>query len=105
MDQGQMAKLLSELGATPDEVAASLKASGVRGIRNAARTLNIIVRHVQGRIRVDAWALDMMLGDRLRLTLGDGRRVEAVIPVPVLVFLDGFNRGEYPELELPPDGA
>jgi hypothetical protein len=105
MDQDQMAKLLDEPGATADEVAASLKASGVQGIRNAARTVNIIVRHVQGRLRVDAWALDMMERNRLRLTLGDGRKVEAVIPEAVHLFLEAFNHGHYPALELPPDGA
>ena len=80
MDHEQMAKLLDELGTTANEVAASLKANGVQGIRNATRTLNIIVRHVQGRIRVDAWSLDMMERNRLRLTLGDGRRVETRHP-------------------------
>ena len=105
MDHEQMAKLLEELGATADEVAASLKASGVQGIRNAARTLNIIVRHVHGRLRVDAWALDMMERDRLRLTLGDSRKVEAAIPEGVRLFLEAFNHGHYPALELPPDGA
>lgn len=100
-----MAKLLEELGATADEVAASLKANGVQGIRNAARTLNIIVRHVHGRLRVDAWSLDLMQGDKLRLTYGDGRKVETVIPEAVRLFLDAFNQGRYPDLELPPDGV
>jgi hypothetical protein len=67
--------------------------------------LNIIVRHVQGRIRVDAWALDMMKPGKLRLTYGDGRKVEAVIPEAVHLFLEAFNQGRYPDLELPPDGA
>jgi hypothetical protein len=105
MDQSQMAKLLEGLGTTADEVAANLKAHGVQGVRNAARTLNIIVRHVQGRIRVDAWSLDMMKPGKLRLTYGDGRTEEAVIPDPVRLFLDAFNRGQHPELELPPDGT
>ncbi len=100
MVQDQMAKLLEELGATPDDVATSLKSHGVQGVRNAARTLNIIVRHVQGKIRVDAWALDMMKPGKLRLTYGDGRTEEAVIPEAVRLFLDAFNHGRYPELEL-----
>ena len=101
MDQDQMAKLLEELGATQDDVAASLKANGVQGVRNAARTLNIIVRYVQGRIRVDAWSLDMMMPGKLRLTYGDGRTAEAFIPEAVRLFLDAFNHGRYPDLELP----
>lgn len=103
MDQGKMAKLLEELGTTPDEVAASLKANGVQGVRNAVRFLNPVVRHVQGRVRVDAWSLDLMQRDKLRLTFVDGRKEDTVIPEAVRLFLDAFNRGKYPDLELPPD--
>jgi hypothetical protein len=104
MDAAQMAKLLEVLGCTPDDVASSLQASGVRGVRNTVRFLNPIVRYVQERIRGDARSLDLMQGDRLRLTLGNGRKVEAFLPEPVRLFLDAFHGGRYPELELPGDG-
>jgi len=102
MDQGKMAKLLEELGTTPGEVAASLKANGVQGVRNAVRFLNPIVRHVQGRARVDAWSLDLMQRDKLRLTFVGGRKEETLITEAVRLFLDAFNRGEYPRPRIAP---
>ena len=105
IDQAQMAKLLDLMGTTPDEVANTLKAGGVRGVRNAARFLNIIVRYIQGRIRIEARSLDMTAGDKLRMILGNVSgtflKIEAGIPEPVRLFLDAFNRGHYPDLELP----
>jgi hypothetical protein len=98
-------RILAKMGGTGEEVAATLKASGVRGIRNAARFLNPVVRYVQSRIRVDALGLDVMQGDKIRLTYGNGKKEDAPIPHAVRVFLDAFNRGKYPELELPPDEA
>ncbi len=83
MDQRQMAQLLEEMGATQDDVAGCLRASGIHGVRNAVRFLNPIVRYVQERVRVDARSLDLMQGDRLRLTLVDGRKIEADVPEPV----------------------
>jgi hypothetical protein len=104
MDQGQMAKLLDELGATPDEVAARLKVQGIQGVRNAVRFLNPVVRYLAGRIRVDAFGLDVMKGDRVRLSYGEGTpKEEVLIPDAIRQFLDRFNRGQYPELELPPE--
>ncbi len=97
----QLAKLLHQLGDTPEEVASSLKANGVQGVRNAVRFLNLIVRYILGRIRLDAWSLDLMQRDRLRLTLGDGGNVETNLPTPVRQFLLAFDRGHYPALELP----
>lgn len=103
MDQGQMAKLLDGLGATPDEVAASLQALGFQGVRNAVRTLNPFVRYLASHLRVDAFGLDVMKGDRVRLTHGNGTTEETALPDAVRQFLDRFNRGQYPDLELPPE--
>lgn len=101
----QMEKLLNMLGAAPDDVAATLQAHGIQGVRNAVRTLNPVVRYLSSQIRVDAFGLDVMQGDRVRLTLANGKKEETVIPEAVSQFLDAFNRGKYPELELPPDMA
>jgi hypothetical protein len=96
-------KLLPMLGATPDDVAAALQAHGVRGVRNAVRNLNPLVRFLAPHVRVDAFNLDVMQGDRVRLTHGNGKKEETVLPEPVRQFMDAFNRGKYPEIELPPD--
>ena len=101
MDQSQMGKLLEEMGSTPDEIADHLRAAGVQGVRNTVRFLNPIVRYVQQHVQVDAWSLNMIQGDRLRLTIDNRQKVEAVIPAAVRLFLDAFNRGTYPDLEMP----
>jgi hypothetical protein len=99
-----MGKLLDQLGATPDEVAATLRAQGTQGVRNAVRFLNPVVRYLAGQIRVDAYGLDVMEGDRVRLSYGDGRpKEEAPISDAVRQFLDRFDRGQYLDLELPPE--
>jgi hypothetical protein len=84
-------------------VATALKAKGIQGVRNAARFLNPIVRYAQGWVKVDAPSLDVMKGDTLRLIVHHGREEEAPLAQAVWQFLDAFNRGKYPELELPLD--
>jgi hypothetical protein len=44
--------------------------------------------------------MDVMEADRVRLTFGNGRREEAPLPAAVRQFMDRFNRGDYPDLEL-----
>jgi hypothetical protein len=97
----ELVEMLQEFGGTAEEVAAALKAKGIQGVRNAARFLNPIVRYAQGRVKVDALGLDVMKGDTLRLIFHDGRKEEAPLPPAARQFLDAFNRGKYPELELP----
>jgi hypothetical protein len=98
----EMAKLLGQLGASADEVAATLEGHSIQGVRNAVRFLNPIVRYLLGRVRADASSLDVMQGDRVRLTLDSGKE-EVVMPEAVRQFLEAFSRGAYPALELPPD--
>src|SRR5437764_7813235 len=99
-----VAKLLAELGHTPDDVAASLRVASVQGIRNAARYLNPIVRWVIGRTQTKPFNVDVMQGDRLRIRLPDGGEVEVALPGAVLRFLAAFDQGQYPDLEMPPGG-
>ena len=77
-----------------------MKANGVQGVRNTVRFLHPLVRYLQSQLRVDA-SLDLMQRDRLRLTFGNGREEEAILPEAARQFMDGFDRGAYPELELP----
>lgn len=97
---GQIEQLLNLLGNTPDEVAAALQAEGVQGVRNTVHTLNPVVRYLATHLRVDAFGLDVMQWDRVRVTLANGKK-ETRMPEAVRQFLEAFNRGEYPELELP----
>jgi hypothetical protein len=93
-----ISRLLESLGGTPEEVAATLRAAGVRGLRDSTGFLNPVVRHLNrslsigGRLEVGAG------GEVLRLQRG-GKVSEARLPLAVQVFLDRFHRGLYPDLE------
>src|SRR5436190_15798462 len=106
MDQrGKLEQTLLLLGSTADDIAATLRAQNVRGVRNTVRHLNPIVRFVQQHLRIDDYGLDLLHGDgmssyTLRMTLPSGAKEEAVLPEPVKAFLDAFNSGGYPGLEL-----
>lgn len=101
MTRSQVETSLAQLGTTQDEVASTLQAHRIQGVRNAVRFLNPIVRYLEDRLRLDAAALDVRYDDRVRIVFGDGHRAEVPLPEPVRQFLDGFNRGDYPALELP----
>ena len=92
--------MLDELGRTPDEVADALRRLGIKGVRNAARFLNPIVRYAHTRV-TDTYGIDLMNESRLRIVFADGRVEEIAVPEPVLRFLDNFHRGQYPDLEMP----
>ncbi|HJZ53404.1 MAG TPA: hypothetical protein VKE74_00510 [Gemmataceae bacterium] len=91
--------MLDELGRTPDEVADSLRARGVTGVRNTVRFLNPVVRYVHTLIP-GTYGIDLILGDRLRIVFADSRVTEVPVPEAVLGFLEAFHRGQYPDLEM-----
>ena len=95
---------LASMGATADEVASTLRTAGIRGIRNAVRVLNPIVRYLADAMLLDNLFADVAGGKTLHI---NGGNVEADIdlPPPVIDFLHRFNRGEYPDLELNRDSA
>jgi hypothetical protein len=94
--------MLDELGMTPEEVAASLRAQGIKGVRNTVRILNPIVRYVTAQTP-EARAVDLILVDRLRIVFASGETTEVPVHEAVLRFLEMFHRGAYPELEMPID--
>jgi hypothetical protein len=103
--QTEVEQLLRQMGNTPEEVADRLKKGGIRGIRNAVRQLNPIVRYIQVQVRSEAVEFDVMKGDVLTITYQNDRRAkeEVAIPDPVWQFLFSFNRGGHPDLELGSD--
>jgi len=94
------AAMLDELGSTAQDVADALRARGIKGVRNTVRFLNPIVRYAHTRV-TDVYGIDLIQGDRLRIVFANGQVTEVVVPEPVLRFLDGFHRGDYPDLEMP----
>jgi hypothetical protein len=105
MEVGKLRTILKSLGSSAEEVAATLQTHGIRGVRNTTRILNPIVRYAQGRVPGNAMSLDVMKPDTLRLIHQSGAEEEASLPLPVRHFLDAFNRGMHPDLELPEEQA
>ena len=99
----ELDRILKELGNTADDVATALHTQGIKGVRNAARYLNPLVRYVQGQLKVDALGMDVMKGDTLRLVFQPKKKEEVSLPPAVMQFLEAFNRGEYPHLEMASD--
>jgi CheY-like chemotaxis protein len=97
----QLGKILDELGQSAVEVARTLKAHRVQGVRSTARFLNPIVRHVQAELLLSCLDMDLMQTGTFRILLLDRRTVEVALPQPVVEFLHAFNNGGYPELEFP----
>lgn len=91
--------MLEQLGKSADEVAATLTAKKIRGVRYAVRFLNPIVRYVQIQLSDDLLHIDVMSGNTLCIIHPDGSKEESRLPSAVKDFLDAFNQGKYPELE------
>src|SRR5262245_27728435 len=100
-------QILSSLGNSADTVAASIRARGIRGVRNAVRNLNPLIRLVQRELPYDDYRLEFTPGqnnhvDGLHLVLPDGKEEKAPLPQAALDFLKAFDSGQYPDLEMPP---
>lgn len=93
-------QLLQRLGETADAVAKALDSEGIRGVRNTARFLNPIVRLIHMQVGDDSLHMDVMRGDTLRIIHPSGKTDEVPLPAAVKAFLDAFNQGTYPELEV-----
>lgn len=98
-------RLFAGLGSSADEIAATLSATNVRGVRNTVRYLNPIIRYLQDQLRTDDYTMDIWTADAshyvLRINAPDGSKEEIALPAVVKDFLDAFNQGAYPHLELP----
>ena len=90
---------LNGMGGTPDGVAATLRTAGVRGQRNSPSFLNPIVRYLNRTLDIGGTLEIGADGTTIHLLLG-GKMTETPLPLPVQVFLDGFHRGLYPDLEV-----
>jgi hypothetical protein len=89
---------LGRLGKDADEVAASLMSIGVLGVPGAVRFLNPIVQFAAHALRADARQIDVIQKGRLTVKRGDGTTTAYVLSEAVIDFLEGFNRGRFPEL-------
>jgi hypothetical protein len=98
-EESMVTRILQSLGNSADDVAAALRAKGVRGAPNTIRHLNPIARYVQNEI---SGPCDIRVVDpTLTIRFPDGRHQDVTMPPPVTQFLDAFNQGQYPDLLLP----
>jgi hypothetical protein len=97
----ELTSILTGLGDTTDAVAVTLRTAGIKGVRNAVRFLNPLVRYCQSQLRVDDYALDLIQANTLRMVLPSGAKVTVALPAPVRDFLQAFHSGQLPDLELP----
>src|SRR3989442_13770185 len=93
-------RTLVALGNSRDQVAQTLKARGIRGVRNAVRMLNPVVRFVQESLLISNLGMDLINPKTFRITLPDGTKITTSIPQAITDFLDAFDQGAYPELEM-----
>jgi hypothetical protein len=96
----ELGSLLLGMGNAADEIAATLRAAGIHGVRNTVRFLNPIVRYCQAHLAGNGYAVDVMQPGVMRIRLPDQLPMEIPLPSPVAQFLDLFNHGAYPDLEL-----
>jgi hypothetical protein len=94
----EIIRLLAAMGGTPDEVAATLRAEGVRGLRDSPSVRNPVVRYLNRQLDIGGRLEVGTGGTVLRLFRG-GRVQETPLPDAVRDFLAGFHGGRYPDLE------
>jgi hypothetical protein len=95
-----VAALLDSLGQTADEIAEQLNTCKIQGARNATRFLNPVVRYVQVSIKSEAIDMDVIPRDTLRICFAKNTYLHVALPPPVIDFINRFNAGHYPEMEL-----
>jgi hypothetical protein len=105
MTSRRLEELLVRLGDTAEAVAATLRAHNVKGARNTIRHLNPIIRFIQPRLQIDDYNLalvrhDSMPAPVLRMALPNGTTEQVALPTSVKDFLDLFNEGRFPDMEL-----
>ena len=93
------------MGTTAEDVADTMRKNSVQGVRNAVRFLNPIIRYLHVCLKTEAIDMDVTRGDRLRLLFPRGRVLEVAIPTPAIQFIQAFDSGSYPELDLGPKAS
>jgi hypothetical protein len=101
-------QILLQLGSSAEQVASTLRANHIKGVRNTVRYLNPIVRFAQTQGCQKTHDLCVTHGDgmatyTLRMTPAQGEEEQTFFPEPVREFLDAFNKGAHPDMELSPE--
>jgi hypothetical protein len=92
--------MFDEIGSTVDEVAATLRRHGIKGMPNTVGALNPVVKYAASKLTFDAIMIEVIKGNVLTITYRDWRIEDFPMPHPVIDFLIIFNAGQYPDLIL-----
>src|SRR5262245_52409739 len=95
----EIQSLLASLGAMAGEINARLRAEGVRARRLSTSFENPIVRYIYRHLDIGG-RLDIPLGNSVLTIAREGTWLSITLPDPVHDFLDRFQDGYYPQLEL-----
>jgi hypothetical protein len=94
----KISQTLEAMGSTPDQVADAVRRMRVVGLRDSTSFMNPVVRYLNRNLNIGG-KLEVGAGGTVLRLMYDGRLTQVTLPVPVQVFLDGFHRGLYPDLE------
>lgn len=94
----QIVALLTALGNTPEEVAASLQASGIRGFRRERSFHNPIIRYLNRHLDIGG-LLEITPGTGVLRVVREGKVRETPLPTGTASFLEQFHQGLHPDLE------
>jgi hypothetical protein len=92
--------LLVTLGATSDDVGATLRTDGITAKIGATTFRNPIVRYINRHLDIGAHIIIPLGGDMLTVVRNGGRQT-IQLPEPVSHFVHRFHAGEFPLLEQP----
>lgn len=100
----KVSEYLKSLGNTADEVAASLRQQGVKGLKESKCKCPII--NAIYKACPDYWPGLMIINGRkyeghwwYYATLDDDQIIDPQLPQPVMDFIGEFNQGKYSDLE------
>lgn len=99
----ELNRILASMGKTGDDVAAFLRANSCRGFMRGGGFPNPPVRYLYRRFDDGVLHLSALTPSRwgtLVLHRIDGRFEEIALPVAIAEFLELFQEGEFPDLEL-----
>jgi hypothetical protein len=92
----EITRLLAGLGETAEQVAETLRAHRILGIRLATTFDNPIVRYLNRNLDIGGW---LEVRDSTLTLLRRSSSYQIALPAPVVEFLAAFDRGAYPHLE------
>jgi hypothetical protein len=94
----KISQTLEGMGASPEQVAEAIRRERALGLRDSTSFMNPVVRYLNRTLNIGG-KLEVGAGGTVLRLVHEGQLKQVTLPLPVQVFLDGFHRGLYPDLE------